>query len=243
MQGIEKIEKRDGRIVPFDGKRIERAVLKAMEAVGEGSKSHAEIVAKEVVETLKKSGKAIPTVEEIQDLVELTLMKKGFYYVSLSDAIRNELKKRNLPLTRNNLLSVGNELRAKFGAGILAKTTLENMEFGRNYVVDSIRNPSEVDELKKTKQFFLFYITAPAEERFNRMSDRRREGDPETLDEFKKLESLELENTDQTKQNLNLTFALADKKIQNNSTVEELYDNVLKAVKEINDSFVEKRPS
>ena len=79
MQGIEKIEKRDGRIVPFDGKRIERAVLKAMEAVGEGGKSHAEMIAKEVVELLKKSGKAIPTVEEIQDLVELTLMKKGFY--------------------------------------------------------------------------------------------------------------------------------------------------------------------
>ncbi|RLF50120.1 MAG: ribonucleoside triphosphate reductase [Thermoplasmata archaeon] len=79
MQGIEKIKKRDGRIVSFDRKRIERAVLKAMEAVGEGGKSHAEMIAKEVVELLKKSGKAIPTVEEIQDLVELTLMKKGFY--------------------------------------------------------------------------------------------------------------------------------------------------------------------
>ncbi len=82
MQKIEKIRKRDGRIVPFDKRKIVTAVLKAMKAVGEGNKKAAEAIADEVVNSLKKSDKIIPTVEEVQDLVEVALMKKGFYKVA-----------------------------------------------------------------------------------------------------------------------------------------------------------------
>ena len=82
MQKLEKIRKRDGRIVPFDKRKIELAVLKAMRAVGEGDKKAAETIASEVVDSLRRLGKVIPTVEEVQDLVEKTLMKKGFYKVA-----------------------------------------------------------------------------------------------------------------------------------------------------------------
>ncbi|MCD6403009.1 MAG: ribonucleoside triphosphate reductase [Candidatus Aenigmarchaeota archaeon] len=96
MQKIEKIKKRDGRIVPFDERKIVMAVLKAMKAVGEGDKGIAEIIANEVVSSLKKSDKVIPTVEEVQDLVEEALMKKGFYKVAkayiLYRALHNQIR-------------------------------------------------------------------------------------------------------------------------------------------------------
>ncbi len=96
MQKIEKIKKRDGRIVPFDKKKIVTAVLKAMKAVGEGDKEVAETIANEVVSSLKKSDKVIPTVEEVQDLVEKSLMKRSFYEVAkayiLYRALHNQIR-------------------------------------------------------------------------------------------------------------------------------------------------------
>ena len=96
MQKIEKIKKRDGRIVSFNKRKIVMAILKAMKAVGEGDKEAAETIANEVVNSLKKSNKAIPTVEEVQDLVEEALMKKGFYKVAkayiLYRALHNQIR-------------------------------------------------------------------------------------------------------------------------------------------------------
>jgi len=93
---FERIKKRDGRIVPFDKRKIAAAVLKAMEAVKEGSKEDAEIIANEVVSSLKNSGKTLPSVEEVQDLVEEILMKKGYYKVAkayiLYRALHNQIR-------------------------------------------------------------------------------------------------------------------------------------------------------
>jgi len=93
---FERIKKRDGRIVPFDKRKIATAVLKAMEAVKEGSKEDAEIIANEVVSSLKKAGKTLPSVEEVQDLVEEILMKKGYYKVAkayiLYRALHNQIR-------------------------------------------------------------------------------------------------------------------------------------------------------
>lgn len=74
-----QIKKRDGTIVPFDEARIITAVLKAMKASGEGEEREAARVASAVTkDLLKLAGKIgknyIPTVEEVQDLVEKQLM-------------------------------------------------------------------------------------------------------------------------------------------------------------------------
>ena len=69
---LEKIVKRDGRIVPFNKEKIAFAVLQAAIAVGGRDKEEAEKVADEVIKMLsrKKYGNSYPTVEEIQDMVE-----------------------------------------------------------------------------------------------------------------------------------------------------------------------------
>ncbi|MCM8814948.1 MAG: ATP cone domain-containing protein, partial [Candidatus Omnitrophica bacterium] len=75
---IEFIRKRDGRIVPFEKKKIADAIFKAAQSVGGQDRYLAEDLAEAVTVYLNKEflGK-IPTVEEIQDIVEKVLIKTG----------------------------------------------------------------------------------------------------------------------------------------------------------------------
>ncbi len=81
---LQKIQKRNGQIVPFDEKRIFRALSRAMSASGEGNEVEAEKVADKVCEALlvlKKEIKIknfIPSVEKIQDIVENELIVANF---------------------------------------------------------------------------------------------------------------------------------------------------------------------
>jgi ribonucleoside-diphosphate reductase alpha chain len=74
--------KRDGRREPFDGSRIEKAVLGAMREVGQIDVEAASSVRQEVWEVINKRGMDEIHVEEIQDLVELSLMRLGLYDVA-----------------------------------------------------------------------------------------------------------------------------------------------------------------
>jgi len=171
------------------------------------------------------------------------LMKKGFYYYSLSDIIREEVKAEGKAVTRENLIQKGNELRQKFGPGILGAKLAQKVQGDKNYAIDSIRNPAEVEELRKLGRFFLFYVTAPPNVRFERIRTRDREEDPRTFDAFLEIEKLEMENAEKTKQNLKGTFALADLKIENDGDLNELHERVDRGLAQVSDSFRISRPS
>ncbi|MBL7150489.1 ribonucleoside triphosphate reductase [Candidatus Microgenomates bacterium] len=76
-----KIRKRNGRLVVFDKQKIINVIYKAGRATGEFGKNEAEKLANSVVRALNKKydGFKIPKVEEIQDVVEETLMRKNWY--------------------------------------------------------------------------------------------------------------------------------------------------------------------
>jgi ribonucleoside-triphosphate reductase len=81
---LSKIQKRDGRIVPFDDKHILRAIWRAMESSHEGGEKEAEVVMYKVLDGLmslqKEENKKIfiPNVETIQDIVENELIAANF---------------------------------------------------------------------------------------------------------------------------------------------------------------------
>ncbi len=79
MAKIESVMKRSGAVVPFNPERITNAIYRAAVAVGGRDRSIAEGLAREVVAFLeaKSSDRYIPTVEEIQDIVEKVLIEKG----------------------------------------------------------------------------------------------------------------------------------------------------------------------
>lgn len=83
---IKKIVKRDGNIVDFDRERIATAIFKAAAEVGGKDREMAEFLAKEVEHALVQSfiPPHWPSVEEIQDMVEATLIKHGHVKTSRS---------------------------------------------------------------------------------------------------------------------------------------------------------------
>jgi hypothetical protein len=83
---VDRVRKRDGRVVPFQVEKITAAISAAMEAVGEPDPDFAAEVAAVVQLTLSEPGREasgatggerIPGIEEIQDLVERALMDLG----------------------------------------------------------------------------------------------------------------------------------------------------------------------
>ncbi len=78
---IKQIKKRDGRVVDFNSEKITNAIFKAAQSVGGEDRTIAESLAKQVVEILEKQLKPdeIPTVEQLQDIIEKTLVENGHY--------------------------------------------------------------------------------------------------------------------------------------------------------------------
>lgn len=150
------------------------------------------------------------------------LEQRGFAFYSLSDVLREELKKRRVALTRDNLTQVGNELREKYGPSVLAERILRTLDVSRNYAIDSFRNPGEVEAFRRRPDFQLWAVQATPKVRFTRIRERARESDPQTLSEFLSVEKREAENADPTKQSINACEKLADVRIANNSTIEAL---------------------
>src|SRR5690348_6728966 len=68
---VPQIEKRDGRLVPFDFDKIAAAIEKAMKAAGDGDHEDAVLVAHQVAGELSRFAKKyktfLPTVEGTQD--------------------------------------------------------------------------------------------------------------------------------------------------------------------------------
>ena len=79
MSSIKSVVKRSGAIVPFNPDRISNAIYRAAVEVGGRDRSIAEGLARQVVQMLeaKTPPDHIPTVEEIQDVVEKVLIENG----------------------------------------------------------------------------------------------------------------------------------------------------------------------
>ncbi len=73
---LSKIIKRDGRVVEFDPKKIIEAIYRSGQDTSEFGREEAARLAWEVVQELERvyDGHTMPTVEQVQDIVELTLM-------------------------------------------------------------------------------------------------------------------------------------------------------------------------
>ncbi len=151
------------------------------------------------------------------------LQKQGFIFYSLSDVIRDKIESKGERVTRERLIETGRFLRLTRGTGYLARMILRKLETGQNYVVDSFRNPVEVEVFRTREDFSLLAVTASPEIRFERIRSRGREADPKTLDEFNSLEEAEAGNERDEGQKLTETGILADHVIENNEGLDKLY--------------------
>ncbi len=147
---------------------------------------------------------------------------RGFHYQSLSDAIREHLRDQGLETTRDNMIAAGRSLRVQGGAGVLASRTLEHIAPGQDAIIDSIRNPAEVEVLRSRPDFVLLEVRADRHVRYARLSERARAGDATSFDEFVRQEEAELHSGEVSAQQLNATAAMADVAVDNDDNVAAL---------------------
>lgn len=120
----------------------------------------------------------------------------GYEYISLSDILRDEYQKRNEgnkgAIPRKILQDFGDLLRKENESDYLAKKAAERMGEGieadsKKFVIDSIRNPAEVEFLKsKYVHFFVLGIFAESNIRWNRVKKTYDEKQAEFLADEKR---------------------------------------------------------
>ncbi len=155
------------------------------------------------------------------------LEERSFYALSLSDVIRQELARQGVEETRERMIEAGRALRRAEGEGALAVRLAEQLSSDRNYVIDSVRHPAEVQELReRASRFKLLWVEAPLALRIERIRARGRSGDPVTPEELRALEGRELGSDDSAAQQLLAVEALADFRMPNAGSVDELRQSV-----------------
>jgi len=89
------VEKRDGRIVPFDLTRIVNAIFKAADATNEFGYDTAQVIAEEVMRSLQpQADNSAVHVEVIQNTIEQVLMRKGFYQTAKAFILYREKRRQ-----------------------------------------------------------------------------------------------------------------------------------------------------
>ncbi len=129
---IKKIRKRDDRIADFNPDKIAEAIWKAAKSIGGRDRALSVKLAEQVVEALEKELKAdeIPTVEQVQDLVERTLIEKG--HARTAKAYILYRQKRAEIRKAKALLGVVDELKLPLNAIlVLERRYLRKDENGR----------------------------------------------------------------------------------------------------------------
>lgn len=75
---LEQVQKRSGEVVYFNKEKITNAIFKAAQAVGGSDKEQARMLTENVVNILQeKFHNKIPTVEDVQDVIEKVLIETG----------------------------------------------------------------------------------------------------------------------------------------------------------------------
>jgi dephospho-CoA kinase len=146
----------------------------------------------------------------------------GFRSFSLSSIIHDELRKKDIKkFDRKMLQDIGDELRKKEGDEILAKLALKQISVigdppslsasarqsqmklvvgnqlnqlnqKNKIIIDGIRNPGEIEFLKKNPNFVLIGVKAKRELRFKRLLSRGKKWDPKNYEEFLKVDKRDL---------------------------------------------------
>lgn len=165
-------------------------------------------------------------------IVNYLVSNYGFTHYSARQFINEELIRRNLDDTRDNMREVGNLLRAEYGPSYVAEQLYNRaIKHETNAVIESLRNPLEVTALKNlSDRFYLIAVDSDPKVRFERISQRKSSTDGVSFEKFLADEQVELANPDPNGQRILECINMADFKIENNSGIEfiqEQVDNIM----------------
>jgi dephospho-CoA kinase len=159
-----------------------------------------------------------------------TVQRMGYPVVIMGDVVREEVKRRNLKPTPENLGKTMLNLRELDGSAVVAKRCIPKLKkaTGRIVVVDGVRSLTEVEEFKKHfPNFILIAIHASPKARYQRLSRRKRSDDPTNWETFMERDRRELGV------GMGAVIAAADHTIVNEGTLDQLKTEIGRVMKEM----------
>lgn len=150
---------------------------------------------------------------------EMLAERRGYLFVSVSDLLREEARKRGLPIEREVLRTISAEWRREHGLGVLVDRAVALAEQGgyKGVIAVPMRNPGEanrVHELGGT----LIWVDADPKVRYDRIFTRKRSAeDDKTFEEFLEEERIEMQHSgDEATLNMQGVKDICDIFIDNN---------------------------
>lgn len=166
-------------------------------------------------------------------VVEYLVTQKGFTHYSASGFITEEIKRRGMPINRDSMIAVSNELRAAYGAAYIIESLYTRAaEVGGDAVIEALRAVAEVRKIKELHGVVIG-VDAESEIRYARARARGSEKDNVSYEKWLSQEQQETNPDDPTKQNLPGALKEADYVILNNGLLEELHHNIEKVFEDL----------
>ena len=144
-------------------------------------------------------------------------------------------------VSRAEMQDIGNSLRKSGGAGVLGKRVGEKIaSSGREkWVIDGIRNPAEITELREIDSFYLVGVDADIDIIIHRIKLRDRNTDQAEEAELRKRLDREWGiGEPEDGQHVGKCMAMADFVIRNNGTLKELRSEISRIL----DSILSRHP-
>jgi len=149
-------------------------------------------------------------------------------YHQYSNILRDTADLLYLEHSRKNLQKISSALRQTLGEDVLAKVITKSVVNDKRkiVIVDGIRRFPDIKYLRKLPNFYLIYVTADLDLRYQRTKKRKEkpEDDKISFNEFKKHQENEADNL------IKIVAKKADFKIINNSNYNSYYNQLDKII-------------
>jgi dephospho-CoA kinase len=128
-----------------------------------------------------------------KDVLLQSAIALGFGHIRMGDVVRNHAAKFELGVSDESIGGFASSERQKHGAAIWAERTLESMPKG-NAIIDGSRSLDEINFFRNRlgDDLKVIAVHAPQETRFRRLQNRRRDDDPESLDDLIRRDNREM---------------------------------------------------
>lgn len=164
-------------------------------------------------------------------VVDYLVKEKGFIHLSVRDYLLGEIRHRGMEADdRSAMREVANELRATHGPSHIIEMLYERaLEREEPALIESIRAIGEAEFLKG-KGAMILAVDADRKLRYERISARGASTDHVDFDTWVVQEERELASTEPWDMNVIGVMRMADVRIENDGTLEELHAKVDAAI-------------
>ncbi len=157
------------------------------------------------------------------------LVEENFCKLAFGEEVRKEALLQEIPETRGNLQMLGYRLREGKKECPWTIRLADQIKTTDNYIIEGFRYPDQIELFFKKfpNSFYLIAVDALEEIRFGRLKKRGREDDPKTWEEFFIQDGRDwIGYLSNSGQNTRGCFYIAEKKIENNETLEKFREKI-----------------